>query len=165
MWLYLQYSWSYASFNVLPSSVISNFGGHFGGHIGFTGDILTWKWFLWLFMIGNRWKAICRHHKCDSLLILNAITAVFAYMSVMLGCHIGSHIGGHIGFTGDLYVGYYIWWLHCVGHGQKHIPRHQNCDSICNIHEVMLVLMFYRVVSLAILAAILAAILDLRVTY
>jgi hypothetical protein len=84
---------------------------------------------------------------------------------MLLSWHIGGHIGGHIEFTGDLYAGHPIWWLHQVGHGQKHIPRHQKYDSICNIHEVMSVLMYLHAVSSAILAAILAAILDLSVIY
>ena len=76
------------------------------------------------------------------MLILNVIIDVFVYKSDMLGSHIGGHNGGHIGFRGDLYIENYFWWLHCVGHGQKHIHRQQNCDFICNIHGVMSVLMY-----------------------
>ncbi len=131
----------------LPISVVGHFSGHFGSHIGIMGDQYLCKWFLLLYLVGNSVNHIRKYHKCDFMLILNVIIAVFVYKSDMLGSPIGGHIGGHIGFRGDLYIEISFWWLHCVGHGQKHIHRHQNCDFICNIHGVKSVLMYYWLVS------------------
>jgi hypothetical protein len=59
---------------------------------------------LLLYWVGNSEKHIRKYHKCDFMLILNVIIAVFVYKSDMLGSPIGGHIGGHIGFRGDLYI-------------------------------------------------------------
>jgi hypothetical protein len=144
----------------LPISVVGHFAGHFGSHIGITGDQYLCKWFLLLYLVGNSVKHIRKYHKCEFMLILNVLIAVFVYKSDMFR----SHIGGHIGFRGDLYIENSFWCLHWLGHGQKHIHRHLNCDFICNIHGVKSVLMYYWLVSSAILVAILAAIFELRGT-
>jgi hypothetical protein len=52
---------------------------------------------------------------------------------------------GHIGFIDDMYIEDSFCWVYWVGHGQKHIHRHQNCEFICNIHAVVSVLMHFPI--------------------
>ncbi len=87
------------------------------------------------------------------------ITAVFAYKSHMLGSHGGGHIGGHVGFTG-------LWDIRFGGFSGSGMVGDMCMDtkSVTLSAIFMRLCQFWcicRVVSSAILTAILAAMLDL----